>query len=132
MITKEHPKERADRRTVLSTLWIVVVSNMLMADILSLYIPGSLDQVVSIAGNTPVSQLMLGASLGIEIPIAMILFSRVLRHRTNRLVNIITSVMTIAFVICGGVSYPHYWVAAAVEVVCALAVIRTAWQWSHE
>jgi hypothetical protein len=38
------PVKRIATNTLLSTLWIVVVINMLKADILSLYIPGAAEE----------------------------------------------------------------------------------------
>jgi hypothetical protein len=122
---------RMDTKVLLSTLWIVVMINMLKADILSLYIPGALDEVARTAGETPIPLLMLGGAIMMEISIAMIILSRVLKYRVNRWANIITSLITIAFVVGGGSSYPHYIFIAAIEVVCLLVIIWNAWKWSN-
>lgn len=61
--------EKLNRKVLLSTLWIVVMINMLKADILSLYIPGALDELARFAGETPITQLMLGGAIMMEIPI---------------------------------------------------------------
>jgi len=104
---------------------------MLKADILSLYVPGTAEEVAKTAGDTPITQLMLGGAIMMEIPIVMIILSWVLQVRVNRLANIIASVITIVFVVGGGVSYPHYIFIATVEVVCLLLIIGIAWKW-HE
>ena len=39
------PTKKIDTKVLLSTLWIVVMINMLKADILSLYIPGAAEEV---------------------------------------------------------------------------------------
>lgn len=122
---------KIDTRVLLSTLWIVVTINMLKADILSLYVPGTADEVAKTAGETPITQLMLGGAVMMEISIVMIILSRVLKYRVNRWVNIITSIITIAFVVGGGVSYPHYIFIATVEVVCLLLIVWSAWKWSN-
>lgn len=119
-----------DRKVLLSTLWIVVMINMLKADILSLYIPGALEEMAEFAGGTPITQLMLGGAIMMEISIVMILLSRVLKYKVNRWVNIIASVITIVFVVGGGSTYPHYIFIAAVEIVCMLLIIWTAWKWT--
>ncbi len=120
---------KIDTKVLLSTLWIVVMINMLKADILSLYIPGAVDEVAKTAGETPVTQLMLGGAIMMEISIVMIILSRVLKYGVNRWVNIIVSLITIAFVVGGGASYPHYIFIATVEVVCLLLIIWFAWKW---
>ena len=123
--------EKIDPKALLTTLWIVVMMNMLKADILSLFIPGSTEELAktSASSGTSIPQLMLGGAIMMEISIAMIIFSRILRSDVNRWVNIIVSFITIAFVIGGGVSYPHYLFIASVEVICLLLIIWTAWQW---
>jgi hypothetical protein len=132
MITSATPTKKFDTKTLLSTLWIVVMINMLKADILSLYIPGSAEELAktSASTGTPIPQLMLGAAIMMEISIVMIILSRVLKYGVNRWVNIIVSLITIAFVVGGGVSYPHYIFIATVEVLCLLLIIWNAWKWS--
>ena len=123
--------KKIDTKVLLSTLWIVVMINMLKADILSLYIPGSAEELAKTAASTgtPIPQLMLGAAIMMEISIAMILLSRILKYGINRWANIIVSIITIVFVIGGGVFYPHYIFIAAVEVICLLAIIWSSWNW---
>ena len=121
---------RMDVRVLLSTLWIVVMINMLYADVLGLFIPGALDEVARTAGETPIPLLMLGGAVMMEISTAMIILSRVLKHRVNRWANIIASLITIAFVVGGGSQHPHYIFIATIEVVCLLAIIWNAWKWS--
>jgi uncharacterized protein YacL len=121
-----------DKKALLSTLWIVVMINMLTADILSLFIPETVDELVKFAGETPITQLMLGGAIMIEIAIAMIILSRVLKYRVNRWANIIASILTIVFVVGGGSSYPHYLFIATIEVICLLLIMWTAWKWTEQ
>jgi hypothetical protein len=122
--------QKIDTKVLLSILWIVVMINMLMADILSLYIPGALDEFGKFAGKTPITQLMLGGAVMMEISIAMIFLSRVLRYRVNRWANLVTSIISIVFVVGGGSTYPHYIFIATIEVLCLLLIIWNAWKWS--
>ena len=131
MNTIAYPATKIETKTLLSTLWIVVMINMLKADILSLYIPGATEELARTAGDTPIPLLMLGGAVMMEISTLMILLSHVLKYRVNRWANIITSLITIAFVIGGRVSYPHYLFIAAVEVVCLLLIIWFAWTWRN-
>jgi hypothetical protein len=123
--------KKIDTKVLLSTLWIVVMINMLKADILSLYIPGSVEEVAQTAASTgtPIPQLMLGGAFMMEISSVMIILSRVLKQSLNRWANILASVITIVFIGGGGVSYPHYIFTAAVEVICLLLIIWFAWRW---
>jgi len=125
--------KKIDTKVLLSTLWIVVMINMLKADILSLYIPGSAEELAKTSASTgaPIPQLMLGGAIMMEISIVMIILSRVLKYGVNRWANIIVSLITIAFVSGGGVSYPHYIFIATVEVICLLLIIGFAWTWRN-
>jgi general stress protein CsbA len=58
----------------------------------------------------------------------MIFLSRVLKYRANRWVNIIASVITIAFVTGMGTTDLHYIFFATIEVVSMLLIIWYAWK----
>jgi hypothetical protein len=133
MNTNSKTIQMIDTKVLLSTLWIVVMINMAYADILGLFIPGVLEEVAktSVSTGTPIPQLMLGGAIMLEIPIAMILLSRVLKYKVNRWANIIAGVITIAYVVGMGSLYPHYIFIATIEVVCMLLIIWYAWKWRN-
>jgi hypothetical protein len=133
MNTSVYPYRKIDTKALLSTLWIVVMINMLKADILSLYIPGSAKELARTAASAGASipQLMLGGAVMMEISIAMIILSRILKYGVNRWVNIVVGILTTAFVVGGGASYPHYIFIATVEVICLLLIIWYAWNWRN-
>ena len=116
MNTITAPAKKIDTTTLLSTLWIVVTINMLKADILSLYIPGSAEELARTAGDTPIPLLMLGAAIMMEISIVMIILSRVLKYGVNRWANIIEPHHDRVYCRRRGVTYPHYLFIATVEV----------------
>jgi hypothetical protein len=124
---------KIDRKVLLSSLWVVVMINMLKADILSLYIPGTADELARTAASTGASipQLMLGGAIMMEISIVMILLSLLLRRGLNRWVNMAASVLTIGFVTGGGAAYPHYIFIAAVEVMCLLLIFWLGLKWPN-
>jgi hypothetical protein len=125
------PAKKFDTKVLLSTLWIVVMINMLKADILSLFIPGALDEVAktSVSTGASIPQLMLfGAVMG-NLAITMIILSRVLKYGINRWVNIVVGIVTIAYIWGGMSSYPHYIFIASVETLCLLLIVWFAWKW---
>jgi hypothetical protein len=125
--------KKIDTKVLLSTLWIVVMINMLKADILSLYIPGSAEELArtSVSTGASIPQLMLfGAVMG-NLSIAMIILSRVLKYGINRWVNIIVGIVTIAYIWSGMSSYPHYIFIASVETLCLLLIVWFAWTWRN-
>jgi len=72
---------------------------------------------------------LLVAAVVTEVPIAMVVLSRVLPLPANRPANIIAAIVTIAFVIGGGSLTPHYLFFASVEVAALLFIIWAAWTW---
>lgn len=128
-----NPVNKIDTRVVLSTLWIVVMINMLKADILSLFIPGATEEVARTAASTGISipGLMLAGAVMGNIAIAMIILSRVLKYNLNRWANILVAVVIIAYIWGGGVSYPHYVFIAAVETIYLLLIVWFAWKWRN-
>ena len=75
--------------------------------------------------------LLLVFSILLEIPIAMIFLSRVLKYRANRWANIIAGVITILFVIGGGNPSLSYRFFATIEVVCMSLIVWYAWKWPN-
>lgn len=125
--------QKFDTKILLSTLWIAVMINMLKADILSLNIPGAAEEVArtSAVSGASIPQLMLiGAVLG-QLGIAMIILSRVLKYRVNRVANIVVGIINIAYIWGGAASYPHYTFIATVETICLLLIIGFAWTWRN-
>lgn len=122
-----------DKKVLLSTLWIVVLFNIVVADIVGFFNPGTLERVLTgSVGFEITQQLLLIFSLLLEIPIMMVLLSRVLKNKANRWANIIASVITILFVIGGGNTSLSYIFFASVEILCMLAIIQQAWKLPRE
>jgi hypothetical protein len=123
-----------NRKEKVSLLWVVVMFNMAFADILTFILPGSLQEIMTgtMGGLRPTQAMLLGFAALIEIPILMIILSRVLKKRINRILNIAASVVTIAFVVGGGSATMHYIFCAGVEVVCMLLVILMCITWPKE
>jgi hypothetical protein len=117
-----------DLGTRLSTLWVVVMFNMVFADILTFITPGKLQALW--AGQTGVQitpGLLLGSAILLEIPIAMIFASRVLKPGANRWTNTVAAVITAAFVVGGGSLALHYVFFAVVEIACMALIVWSVW-----
>jgi Sec-independent protein secretion pathway component TatC len=101
---------------------------MLFADILTFEVPGFMQKLW--AGQmgvqiTPGILLVFAALL--EIPIAMIFVSRILKQRANRWANTVAALITAAFVLGGGTSYPHALFFSAVQVACMALIVWSVW-----
>jgi Sec-independent protein secretion pathway component TatC len=124
---------KMDMKVKLSTLWIFVMFNMVFADIVGFMNPGALEEIITGAVRIEITQeLLLVFSILLEIPIAMIVLSRILQYGANRWANIVAAVITILFVIGGGSAYLSYLFFATVEVACMLLIIWYAWNWHKQ
>ena len=128
-----------DTKERLSLLWLFALLNYLYADVVALFaIVGSQDPAPHL---TPWA--LLGSAVLMEIPIAMILASRLLPFRTNRLVNIIAgcimtlvnAFLTFVLPLANGDWHEHmflpYMFFGTIETVATLVIIWQAWTWSR-
>lgn len=109
----------------LSLLWVLLVANILLADILSAFIAFGDPSVINIPGN-PHTVMAVSAVL-LNIPIVMIYLSRALKPKLNRRLNIMAAIITLLFVLGGASSSPHYIVIAVIETAIIAGIIKTAW-----
>ena len=117
-----------DMGTRISTLWMVVMLNMVYADILTFIKPGALQELwAGQAGVHITPGLLLGFAILLEIPIAMIFLSRILKPAANRWANTVAAVVTTAFVVGGGSLTPHYVFFATVEIACMALIVWSVW-----
>lgn len=126
-----------DKRMLLSTLWIFATLNYLYCDVLSLMSPEMLTSLIEtggVGGMDMNETTLLGAAILLEIPIALVLLSRVLKYKANRLLNIIggvlMSLVMIGTLLMGGASY-HYMFFATIEIATTLAIVWVAGTWSE-
>jgi hypothetical protein len=128
-----------DTKERLSLLWIFALLNYLYADVVALF---------AIVGSRNVDDVphltqwaLLGSAVLMEIPIAMILASRLLPFRANRLANIIAGCIVtlvngfLTFVppLVGWgrpPAFPEYVFFATIETVATSIIIWQAWTWS--
>ena len=114
--------------TRISTLWIVVMFSMVFADIVGMMMPGVLTAMSAGQVGVPVTQgLLLVFAILLEIPIAMIFVSRILKPVANRWANTVAAVITTLYVIGGGSPYLHYYFFAAVEIACMALIVWSVW-----
>ncbi|HEY1426814.1 MAG TPA: DUF6326 family protein [Caulobacteraceae bacterium] len=127
-----------DTKEWLSLLWIFVLLNYLYADVVALFAIAGVPRAFS-----PLPQWALMASAVLmEIPIAMIVASRLLPFRANRLTNIIAATtltlvngfLTFVPPLLGmgrPPAFAEYLFFATIETVCTSVIIWQAWTWSE-
>jgi hypothetical protein len=125
-----------DMRSKLSTLWLFATLNYLYCDVAGLmdrelltgYLAGNV-------GGLEISQgFLLGAGILVEIPIAMVLLSRVLKHRANRWANIAAgTVMTVVQLatLFAGTPTIYYLFFSVIEIATTAFIVWSAWKWSE-
>jgi hypothetical protein len=125
---------RTDLRTPLSTLWIFVMFNYLYCDIVSLMDSELLTQYLTgnVGGLDLTPQFLLGAAVLMEIPISMIVLSRITNERTSRRLNIVAgTVMTLvqSATLVLGTPAMYYVFFSAIEIACTALIVWYAWKW---
>ncbi len=123
------------RKSLLSTLWIFVLLNMVYADILGMLRPGYVDFLDQMGQQLTGGTVLLFAVL-MEVAIAMVLLSRILDYRANRWAHYIAVPLTILWVVVpalmpslGETTPPSYVFFASVEVVTMLLIFQYVWKW---
>ena len=128
--------EAKNRGSILSTLWIFATLNYLYCDVLSLMSPEMLNSLITTggAGGIMMSEpVLLGAAILLEIPILLVLLSKVLKHKANRLVNIIggsIKTLVVAGTLLMGASL-HYIFFATIEIATTSFIVWFAWTWTE-
>jgi hypothetical protein len=114
-----------DIRVRLSTLWVFMLFNYLYCDVVT-----GFDS--TLAPNLT-RDALLAASFLMEIPIAMILLSRVLGPRPNRWANVIAgafmAVVQVGSLFVGSGPAVYYLFFSAIEIACLLFIVWTARRW---
>ena len=126
-----------DIKERLSVLWIFALLNYLYADVIALW---------ALLGTPPADAphlapwVLAGSAVLMEIPIAMIVASRMLAPRANRWANVISG--SIVTLINGFLTFippligmgrppalPEYLFFATLETVCTVSIVWQAWNW---
>lgn len=123
-----------DMKSKLSTLWIFAALNYLYCDVIGLMDPELLPQFLTgnVNGLEFTPGLLLGVAVLLEIPISMVLLSRVLKYRANRWANIaagtvMTAVQSATLFV--GVPAPYYLFFSVIEIATTVFIVWYAWNW---
>jgi len=118
----------------LSTLWIFVMFNYIYADILTVMDSSILKELLTgtVGGLEMTQEFFLVAAVLMEIPIAMVLLSRVLKYKWNRRANIIAgTIKTLAVLLSMFVGVPtmYYMFFGTIEIAFTILIVWYAWKW---
>lgn len=118
----------------LSTLWMFATLNYLYCDVVTLMDPNLLKGFLAgNVGGMDVSQaFLLAAGALVEIPIAMVLLSRILEERSNRWANVVAGAVMTAVQLASlfaRTPAPYYVFFSAFEIGATAAIVVLAWRW---
>ncbi|WP_261892100.1 DUF6326 family protein [Acaryochloris marina] len=123
------------RKSLLSTMWVFILLNMVYADILGMLRPGYLDFLDRMSQQLAGSTVLLFAVF-MEVAISMVLLSRVLGYKANRWAHFIAIPLTILWVVVpallpslGETTPLSYVFFASVEVMTMMFMFGYVWQW---
>jgi Family of unknown function (DUF6326) len=120
----------------LSALWVAMMLLYIYADILYLYKPGQLEEMIrGRMGPLPATQgALLSASILVAIPAVMVFLSLTLKSKVNRWANITLGVLYTAVNIVNliGETWAFYIFFGIVEIGCTLLIVWNAWKWSKQ
>lgn len=124
-----------NKRGILSALWIFVTLNYLYCDVLGLMDPVLLNQYLAgeVNGMTVDQNFLLAGAILMEIPIAMVLLSLLLKYKVNRWANIIAgSIKTIVMILTMFVGPTMYYIFfGTIEIATTIFIVWYAWNWSE-
>ena len=116
-------------RGILSSLWIFYFVNMFARDLHEFANPVFMEQLI--AGISVSETILLIAALVLEIPMAMIVLSRVLPNKINWIVNIVVAVLILGLTISNNLNPDLddvFFVIAETLGLLTVIVISTGWR----
>ncbi|WP_117885298.1 DUF6326 family protein [Aureibaculum luteum] len=118
-------------QTLLSTLWIFVLLNIIFRDLHQFVKSGFIEEIMTgtVNGIEITDELMLLGGFLAEIPILMVLLSRILSDNANKWANIIAGIITLG-VFATGISSLDIDDAfhMTIETAAILWIFRIAWK----
>jgi len=117
-------------QTLISTLWIFILFNMLLRDLHEFPTEGYVEELMSL--NLSDGTMLIFAFI-VEIPISMIVLSRILNNKANKWVNSIAVIVTsvgILYTIPNGDLDDIFF--AIVNSIAFVVIILTVWKLPSE
>ncbi len=119
-------KPKIKAQTLLSTLWIFILFNMILRDLHEFPTEGYIEELIALKLS---EKVMLFYGFMVEIPILMVLFSRLLNDTANKWANIIAASITLLGILstlpAGDMDDVFF---ASMSSAVLLAIILVAWK----
>jgi Family of unknown function (DUF6326) len=132
---KKNPNKRTaemkDQKLILTTLWIFFMFNTAYIDITTLYYSVFINHTPTV----PYTQVfLLGGGILVEIPMVMVLLSRILKYRANRWANIIAGIfLTVVQIVSLIPIRPTlaYLFFSIILIATSVFIVWYAWRWPN-
>jgi len=133
--TTEMEDMKINVKMKLAALWVAMMLLYIYADILSLFRPGQIEEMIEgLMGPFPVTQgSLLTASILMIIPAVMVFLSLTLRPKVNRWANVTLGVLYTLVNISNliGETWAYYIFFGIIEIVLTLLIVWYAWRWAN-
>jgi hypothetical protein len=117
-----------DMKVRLSALWLFAMLTYTYGDVVTLMDPVKHGSIHLTEG------FLLGGAIFMMIPITMVLLSRILKYRANRMTSIIAgTIMTAVLPLTLFVSVPtsYYVFFTVIEIITTALIVWYAWKWRN-
>lgn len=126
---------RIGKPQLLSLLWIFLVLNFIYCDVLALHDGGVLTSLINgRVGSLEITPVfLLAASFLMEVPIGMVVVSRLVRRSANRIANIVAAsfmiVVQASSLFAGTAPSMSYVFFSAIEIGILVVILALAIRW---
>jgi len=125
-----------NKKKLLSTLWIFLTVNFIFCDVFTLMHSEDLKTLLNgtVDGMQITQEFLLSFAIMMEIPMLMILLSRLLKYKLNRILNLIFgglfAVIQIWSLTVGDITL-HYWFFSFIEIITCISIVWIALKWRN-
>lgn len=129
-------REKLSKTELISTLWIFLSLNYIFCDVLSNMEASTINQLLTgtIEGIKLTEGFLLFAGISLEIPFMMVLLTRILPFKINRVLNIAFPILMIIYQVgsfaVGSGATLHYIFFSTVEIAGNFAILMLAIRWN--
>lgn len=128
MKSNTNSTETSNTKSKLAALWLFAMLTYTYGDVVTLMDPIK-------HGDIKLTEaFLLGGSIYMMIPLSMVLLSRLLNYKANRLASIIAgSIMTITLILTLFVAVPtsYYVFFSVIEIASTASIVWYAWKWHN-
>jgi hypothetical protein len=123
-----------DKKVLLSTLWIFLVLNFIFSIVYTLNYAANIEVQSELGGILLPQELLPSFSIMVEVAMVMILLTRLLTYKPNRILNIILGISIAVLQIWGLASKGPtliYYFFIIVEIATCISIACIAWKWKY-